>query len=494
MAEEILKNQEALKDLEAKMKQKKEELKGFTDKELQLGTWLLSVSANFIVNLRPAMRHTVTLFETLERVARSPAVVRTIAAYTEPGRFLDLKAVAIEKELTPAIVLAALEMWKACWDENEREKCQVRERDRVERVFCGLKGELERARQAGAQTMGSDDEIELSPQKIKEYTDRYVVGQERAKKLLATVVYEYKRGIRSRSTKGNTVILLTGPTGCGKNFLLETIASCPGVGLPVYFYDLSAITPAGYEGDSASQIFKGFADYCRKKGVAPRKGIIVLDEADKKMSPSVAKDGTDFNRDAMSQLLTALAGDGEIEGVRCSDMLFVLSGAFTELREQKEKEGRRRGIGFGELQEDAEEQKDILTREDMIRGGMMREIAGRISLVIQVEKLTKKEMKEILSGPQDNSLVKEYGEIFAQYGTQLDFEEEAVELLAEMAYEDDLGARALRNAMTELLLPVRYVLAEKKAKRCVIRKETILRGDMVRWEYEAQGNEERITK
>ena len=196
------------------------------------------------------------------------------------------------------------------------------------------------------------------------------------------------------------------------------------------------------------------------------------------MRPSISRDGSDFNAEAMSQLLTVLAGDGVVEGVKCSDILFLLSGAFMSILEQKEE--RKMHIGFGHEEAEVKGNVHRLTREDMIRGGMMREIAGRISVIIPVDRLTRDQMREILTGTE-HGLLREYTEVFAQYGTELIIEEEAIEALVDKAFDENLGARALKNVLSEILFPIKYDAGERKANRCIIRKETILEGAPPCW-------------
>ena len=127
-------------------------------------------------------------------------------------------------------------------------------------------------------------------------------------------------------------------------------------------------------------------------------------------------------------------------------------------------------IGFGHEEAEITENLHRLTREDMIRGGMMREVAGRISVIIPVDRLTRDYMRVILIGTE-HGLLREYKEVFAQYGTDLIIEEEAIEALVDKAFEENLGARALKNVLLEILFPIKYDAGERKAARCVIRKK-----------------------
>lgn len=481
MTEESLKNKIALVGLEERLrkiqKEKAEQPFELNDQEKRFSILILSICCNYITELRMSLRNTFSLMRCLENVYRFPDILNYFSSYREC--FGRLELMVLIKMLSPKILLETVDIWSVYWRENEQDKMGDESANLIEERIKLFRAALEKSIRLGAFKPETQEEKELTPQKIKAYADRYVVGQNTAKKMLSTIIYEYKKGIRGSDTKGNIAALLAGPTGCGKNFLLETMASCPGVDLPVFFYDLSSITPAGYDGESKNQIFKGFVSYCKAAGVPPKRGIIVLDEADKKMRPSITRDGSDFNAEAMSQLLTVLAGDGIVEGVRCSDLLFLLSGSFMNILEQKQE--RRMPIGFGHVDMDDTENIYRLTRQDMIRGGMMREVAGRISVIIPVDRLTRDQLREILTGVE-HSLLREYIDVFAQYGTQLIFEEAAVEALVDRAYEEDLGARALKNILSEILFPIKYDIGERNAERCIIRRETVLEGAPPRWE------------
>lgn len=482
MVEEILKNKAALESIEDKLKMIEQTVKptqnfNLSNHERRFSILLLSICCNYITELRTGLHNTISLIRCLESVYRFPDILNYFSLYKE--FFGRLELVTLLKTLNPKILLEAVDVWTIYWREHEKERWGEKNGNMIEERIRNFRNELEKSIKTGTLRPETEEEKALTPQKIKAYADRYVVGQETAKKMLATIIYEYKKGIKSSGNKGNIAALLAGPTGCGKNYLLETMAACPGVNLPVFFYDLSSITPAGYDGESRNQIFKGFVSYCKAAGVPPTRGIIVLDEADKKMRPSISRDGSDFNAEAMSQLLTVLAGDGVVEGVKCSDILFLLSGAFMDILEKKEE--RKMHIGFGHEEAEVKGNVHRLTREDMIRGGMMREVAGRISVIIPVDRLTRDQMREILTGTE-HGLLREYNEVFAQYGTELIIEEDAIEALVDKAFEEDLGARALKNVLSEILFPIKYDAGERKSDRCIIRKETILEGAPPYWE------------
>ena len=484
MMEEILKNKDALEGIEDKLKAIQQTTKlmqsfELSNHEKRFSILLLSICCNYITELRMGLHNTNSLIRCLESVYRTPDILNYFALYKDFfGRY---EMMGLIQTMNPKILMEALNIWTIYWRRCEKENKEEKNRKMIEERIRNFYNELEKSIKSGTLRPETEEEKDLTPQKIKAYADRYVVGQETAKKMLATIIFEYKKGIKSSGNRGNIAALLAGPTGCGKNYLLETMAACPGVNLPVFFYDLSSITPAGYDGESKNQIFKGFVSCCKAAGVPPTRGIIVLDEADKKMRPSISRDGSDFNAEAMSQLLTMLAGDGVVEGVKCSDILFLLSGAFMNILEQKEE--RKIHIGFGHEELDITENVHRLTREDMIRGGMMREVAGRISVIIPVDRLTRDQMREILTSTE-HGLLLEYNEVFIQYGTELIIEEEAIEALVDKAFEENLGARALKNVLSEILFPIKYDAGERMAERCIIRKETILEGAPPCWEVD----------
>lgn len=484
MTEEILKNKAALEGIEEKLKAIQQTIKPIqscvsSNCESRFSILLLSICCNYITELRMGLHNTYSLIRCLESIYRFPDILNYFSLCRD--FFERLELMTLIKSLNPQILMEALDIWIVYWRKYEKGRAGEKNGNKIEKKIRDFRNELEKSIRTGTLRPETEEEKILTPQKIKEYADKYVVGQETAKKMLATIIYEYKKGIKNSGNRGNIAALLAGPTGCGKNYLLETMAACPGVNLPVFFYDLSSITPAGYDGESKNQIFKGFVSHCKAAGVPTTRGIIVLDEADKKMRPSISRDGSDFNAEAMSQLLTVLTGDGVIEGVKCSDILFLLSGAFMNILEKKEE--RKMHIGFGHGKAEVPENVHRLTREDMIRGGMMREVAGRISVIIPVDRLTRNQMREILIGTE-HGLLREYTEGFARYGTELIIREEAIEALVDKAFEENLGARALKNVLSEILFPIKYDAGERKADKCIIQKETILQGEPPCWEVD----------
>src|SRR5699024_6488007 len=139
--------------------------------------------------------------------------------------FGRLELVTLLKTLNPKILLEAVDVWTIYWREHEKERWGEKNGNMIEERIRNFRNELEKSIRTGTLRPETEEEKALTPQKIKAYADQYVVGQETAKKMLATIIYEYKKGIKSSGNRGNIAALLAGPTGCGKNYLLETMAA-----------------------------------------------------------------------------------------------------------------------------------------------------------------------------------------------------------------------------------------------------------------------------
>ncbi len=346
------------------------------------------------------------------------------------------------------------------------------------------------------------------PHEIKAYLDQHIVGQDDAKKVLSVAVYNhYKRLKHNKQEDTNGVeiqksnILLVGPTGSGKTLLAQTLAKMLDV--PFAVADATTLTEAGYVGDDVENILLRLyqnADYDAKKA---EKGIIYIDEIDKIARKS---ENTSITRDVSGEgvqqaLLKLIEGtianvppqggrkhpQQEFIQIDTSNILFIVGGAFVDLDkiiEHRVKDGS--SIGFGKsapTQAEKEQQAAKLLKklqpEDLLKFGLIPEFIGRIPVYAVLDALDEKTLKMILTEPK-NAVLKQYQCLLKMDGVDLEFEPEAIDLIAQKALKRKTGARALRSIVEELMLDVMYDIPTKHdIDKFVITKEMVERQDEI---------------
>ncbi len=323
------------------------------------------------------------------------------------------------------------------------------------------------------------------PHKLKELLDEYVVGQEHAKKVISVAVYNHYKRIAAQCMKDEEFearlsnveieksnMLMIGPTGCGKTYLVKTLAKLLNV--PLAIADATSLTEAGYIGDDIESVVSKLLAAADNDVDKAESGIIFIDEIDK-IAKKKNTNSRDVSGESVQQGMLKLLEGADVEvpvgassknamvpltTINTGNILFICGGAFPDLDEIiKQRLRKQTSIGFNaELKDALDKRKDILsevTVEDIKKYGMIPEFVGRLPIIFAMEGLGEEMLVKILTEPK-NAIIKQYQKLLSLDEVDLEFTDEALLEVAKKAMEKDTGARALRSIIEELMLDIMY--------------------------------------
>ncbi|WP_415397911.1 ATP-dependent Clp protease ATP-binding subunit ClpX [Sulfurimonas sp. CS5] len=336
----------------------------------------------------------------------------------------------------------------------------------------------------------------MTPKELNNFLGDYIIGQERARKLLSVAVYNhYKRIFKTKNivdddteiAKSN--VLLIGPTGSGKTLMAQTIARVLNV--PIAIADATSLTEAGYVGEDVENILTKLIQSADGDVKRAQQGIVFIDEVDKVSRMSENRSITrDVSGEGVQQALLKIVEGAEVNippkggrkhpnqeftTIDTTNILFICGGAFDGLDEILKRKQGDNILGFGHDKKSKDEQKmtyDMVEPDDLISYGLIPELVGRLPIIASLNEISEEDMVRILTEPK-NSLINQYKKLFSIDDVELNFEEDALKAIATKSIKRKTGARGLRAILEENMIDIMYELPEYAGYEVLITKEVI---------------------
>ena len=333
------------------------------------------------------------------------------------------------------------------------------------------------------------DNMQLAtPSQIKAHLDQYVIGQDEAKRTLAVAVYNHYKRLKQNKKSDVEIqksnILMIGSTGSGKTYLAQTLAKF--IGVPFAIADATTLTEAGYVGEDVETMLRTLLQNANYDIQATQRGIIYIDEIDKisrkgenmSITRDVSGEGV---QQALLKIIEGTISEVPVTGSRkhpqadtvkidTSNILFICGGAFDGIDKVIGKEETHNSIGFGANVSDKKESVTELSKveqHDLVKYGLMPELIGRLPIITALNPLSEDDLVHILTEPK-NAITKQYQELLSMDGVKLEFEDEALRKIAELAIKKKTGARGLRSIIEEFMLDIMYDVPDMASAKKVV--------------------------
>ncbi|MBN2816790.1 MAG: ATP-dependent Clp protease ATP-binding subunit ClpX [Campylobacterales bacterium] len=340
----------------------------------------------------------------------------------------------------------------------------------------------------------------MTPKELNNFLGDYIIGQEKARKLLSVAVYNHYKRIFKNTKQDNddteiakSNVLLIGPTGSGKTLMAQTIARVLNV--PIAIADATSLTEAGYVGEDVENILTKLIQAADGDVERAQKGIIFLDEVDKVARMSENRSITrDVSGEGVQQaLLKIIEGslvnippkggrkhpNQEFTAIDTTNILFICGGAFDGLEEILKRKQGENVLGFGHEKKSKNEKKptyDMVEPDDLVHFGLIPELVGRLPIIASLSEITEEDMVRILTEPK-NALIKQYKKLFSIDEVELNFEDDALLAIAKKAIKRKTGARGLRAILEEAMIEIMYELPDYKGYEVLITQDVIEKGE-----------------